>query len=96
MTREEIERNRQYQLTGAAIDYCRKELPHYDGEALGEITDAFEAGAEWEHKRLVEKACEWLKENLSEGYDPDNYPMIRCYDIDMEDFIKDFRKAMEE
>ena len=63
MTREEIEKNRQYQLTGAAIDYCHKELPHYDGEALGEITDAFEAGAEWEHKRLVEKACEWLLDN---------------------------------
>ena len=47
MTREEIEKDRQYQLTGAAIDYCRKELPHYDGEALGEITDAFEAGAKW-------------------------------------------------
>lgn len=47
MTREEIENDRQYQLTGAAIDYCRKELSHYDGEALGEITDAFEAGAEW-------------------------------------------------
>ena len=63
MTREEIEKNRQYQLTGAAIDYCRKELPHYDGEALGEITDAFEAGAEWEHKRLVHNACEWLLDN---------------------------------
>lgn len=57
MTREDIERNRQYQLTGAAIDYCRKEHPHYGGKALGEITDAFEAGAEWEHKRLVDKVC---------------------------------------
>lgn len=63
MTREEIEKNRQYQLTGAAIDYCRKEHPHYDGEALGEITDAFESGAEWEHKRLVEKVSKWIKEN---------------------------------
>lgn len=63
MTREEIEKDRQYQLTGAAIDYCRKEHPHYDGEALGEITDAFEAGAEWEHKKLVDKACEWLLNN---------------------------------
>lgn len=61
MTREEIENNRQYQQTDAAIDYCCKEHPHYDGEALGEITDAFEAGAEWRHKRLVEKACEWMK-----------------------------------
>lgn len=63
MTREEIEKNRQYQLTGAAIDYCRKEFPHYDGEALGEIVDAFEAGAEWEHKMLVEKVSRWIKEN---------------------------------
>lgn len=63
MTREENEKDRQYQLTGAAIDYCRKELPHYDGEALGEITDVFEAGAEWEHKRLVHNACEWLLNN---------------------------------
>lgn len=44
----------------------------------------------------INAACKWLKENLSEGYDADNYPMVRCYDIDMEDFIKDFRKAMEE
>lgn len=63
MTREEIEKNRQYQLTGAAIDYCLDEHPHYDGEALGEIVDAFEAGAEWEHKRLVHNACEWLLNN---------------------------------
>ena len=41
------------------------------------VTDAFEAGAKCEHKKLVEKACEWLKENLSEGLDPDNYPMVR-------------------
>lgn len=64
MTREEIENNRQYQLTGAAIDYCRKELPHYDGEALGKITDAFEAGAEWEHKRLVKNVREYLESTL--------------------------------
>lgn len=83
MTREEIEKNRQYQLTGAAIDYCRKELPHYDGEALGEITDAFEAGAEWEHKRLVEKAYEWLYNNW------------KGEDFYMTDIIEGLRKAME-
>lgn len=47
-------------------------------------------------QEFIEKACEWLKENLSEGYDPDNYPMVRCYDIDVEDFIKEFRREMEE
>lgn len=27
------------------------------------VTDAFEAGAEWEHKRLIEKVSKWIKEN---------------------------------
>ena len=101
MTREEIEKNRQYQLTGAAIDYCRKEHPHYDGEALVEITDAFEAGAEWEHKRLVEKACEWLRGNMSRYVsrdDPDKFPYgfpTRAFRVDV-NFECDFKKAMEE
>lgn len=84
MTREEIEKNRQYQLTDAAFNYCRKEHPHYDGEALGEITDAFEAGAEWDHKRLVEKACEWLYNNW------------KGEDYYMSDIIEGLRKEMEE
>ena len=90
MTREEIEKDRQYQLTGAAIDYCHKEFPHYDGEALGEITDAFEAGAEWEHKRLVDKACEWLRKNTTwecNFYGGNNPNKNK---------IEDFRKALEE
>lgn len=93
MTREEIEKNRQYQLTGAAIEYCRKELPHYDGEALGEIIDSFEAGAEWEHKRLVEKACEWLRNNI-DFYVETNYG--EDFRVDIEQLSKDIRIAMED
>ena len=99
MTRDEIERNRQYQLTGAAIDYCRKEHPHYDGETLGEITDAFEAGAEWEHKRLVEKAYEWLRRNYTNYMinDLSKYVEDVCsFDIFDDLLIEDFRKEMEE
>ena len=99
MTRDEIERNRQYQLTGAAIDYCRKEHPHYDGEALGEITDAFEAGAEWEHKRLVEKAYEWLRRNYTNYMinDLSKYVEDVCsFDIFDDLLVEDFRKSMEE
>lgn len=94
MTREEIEKNRQYQLTGAAIDYCRKEYPHYEGEAFGEIADAFEAGAEWKHKMLVEKAVNWLVMNASDyaisTTDDDNDCVVSL------DIVEDFRKAMEE
>lgn len=91
MTREEIEKDRYYQLTDAAINYCRKEHPHYDGEILGEITDAFEAGAEWEHKRLVEKACDYLQKALRV-----NEEIQDLSDLMLMEFIADFRKAMEE
>lgn len=50
----------------------------------------------YQKQKFIEKARKWLQENLSEGLDPDNYPMVRCYDIDMEDFIKDFIREMEE
>jgi hypothetical protein len=99
MTREEIEKNRQYQLTGAAINYCHKEHPHYDGEALGEITDAFEAGAEWEHERLVEMACEWLRRNYTNYMinDLSKYVEDVCsFDIFDDLLVEDFRKAIEE
>lgn len=85
MTREEIEKNRQYQLVGAAFDYCRKEHPHYDGELLGEITDAFEAGAEWDYKEFMCRACEYLESVLEHdlGY------------YGAREFADRFRKAME-
>jgi hypothetical protein len=90
MTREEIEKNRQYQLIGAAIDYCRKEFPHYEGEALGEITDAFNAGAEWEHNRFMEKACWWLRETAH------FYVSDFTGELDDNILLEDFKKAMEE
>lgn len=96
MTREEIEKDRQYQLTGAAIDYCRKEHPHYDGEALGEITDAFEAGAEWADKTMIDKACKWLDDNFMNliwGKTRSVYAGGNFATVD--EMIADFRKAME-
>ena len=95
MTREEIEKNRHYQLTGAAFDYCRKEHPHYDGEALGEITDAFEAGAEWERKRIVEKACDWLIENFYDHPHEQYFICSESFDC-IEEMVEQFMKAMEE
>lgn len=49
-------------------------------------------GAEWADKTMIDKACEWIKEN-SEMY-------IVCEDRFYsgwlnEDFYKEFRKAME-
>jgi hypothetical protein len=53
--------------------------------------------AEWEHKRLVEKACEWLKENIDlYAYNSfsvkSGYPEITLTDT----FEIAFKKSMEE
>lgn len=55
--------------------------------------------AEWEHKRLVEKACEWLRRNYTNYMinDLSKYVEDVCsFDIFDDLLVEDFRKAMEE
>lgn len=58
------------------------------------VSEACLQMAEWEHKRLVEKACDWLVMNASDyvisttGDDDDCVVSL--------DVVEDFRKAMEE
>lgn len=83
MTREE-----------AAIDYCL-----FIGNTSLDEVDAFKAGAEWEHKRLVEKACEWLRRNYTNYMinDLSKYVEDVCsFDIFDDSLVDDFRKTMEE
>ena len=52
----------------------------------------FEFGAEYGYQYAIEKACEWLRENIY-------HRVYECGDrlgFPTADFIKDFRKAMEE
>lgn len=84
MTREELKQ--------AAWEYYLNLDNHHSKEKQHNniYTNAFEAGAEWEHKRLVEKACEWLRKNTTwecnfyGGTNPNKNK------------IEEFRKAMEE
>jgi hypothetical protein len=60
---------------------------------------AFIEGAEWEHKRLVEKACEWLRRNYTNYMinDLSKYVEDVCsFDIFDDLLVENFRKAMEE
>ena len=58
-----------------------------------DIADAFEEGAEWADKTMIEKVCEWLDNYLMEiGY-PDDW--LRD-SPNMESGKERFRKAMEE
>ena len=75
--------------------YLNLDSHHFEEKQHNNIhTDAFEAGAEWEHKRLIEMACDWLVMNASDyvvsttGDDDDCVVSL--------DMVEDFRKAMEE
>lgn len=52
----------------------------------GKGTPAYSDAIEWARKEVINKACEWLKENVEGGVHPQ-----RAYG-----FVDKFRKAMEE
>ena len=62
-----------------------------------DIKNAFQEGAKWADKTMIEKACEWLKENIDiyakVVINPkSHYPEIVMCDT----FEKNFKKTMEE
>ena len=44
-------------------------------------------------EQLIDKAIEWFKENMDNYYNIDLIEL--CTDFHMDEFIKDFKKAME-
>ena len=83
MSREEIVNNIGYQLARAAIDYVEK---HEFADGM----DCFEAGAEWMQKKMIDKACECI---IKIHNWPTQYEEFAKF---QEEFIAEFRKAMEE
>lgn len=57
-----------------------------------DITDAYIDGAKDADKTMIEKACEWLKENLPNRM----YDRNCCLDNFTEYLIEDLRKYLEE
>ena len=55
-----------------------------------DIADAFEEGAEWADKTMIEKACQWMKEQVYQEYG--GGPLERLIP---DERIADFREAME-
>lgn len=87
--------NREEEIKEASINYTRKnKLNVFAGDKYSEVmreydrNKAFEEGAEWADKTMIEKACKIAKDILS-SYSFVNYPH------EMQDFLVDFRKAME-
>ena len=94
MTREDIENNVGYWQEKANLEYIRQRQEHgvNDPYMITEIDEAFAAGFDKGYQYAVDKACEWLRENIYhrvyECGDRLGYPTA--------DFLKDFRKAMED
>lgn len=61
---------------------------HPDWDALECFRVGYKEGAQWADKTMIEKACEWIIENMPHYVSKDY-----TYEVDMAD---DFRKAMEE
>lgn len=49
--------------------------------------------AEWADKTMIEKACEWLKDNVNDYLDWYDWEECR---VNKDNLLYDFRKAMEE
>lgn len=71
--------------------YLNLDSHHFEEKQHNNIhTDAFEAGAEWVHKRLIEKACWWLRETAH------FYVSDFTGELDDNGLLEDFKRAMEE
>lgn len=66
-------------------------FPWDEPQEQNKFQDGFIEGAKWADKTMIDKACEWLKENIWVYI---NYE--GCSGEELEnDVIEDFRKAME-
>ena len=74
--------------------------PNYEAQW---VANACIKMAEWERKRLVDIACEWMKQNMyveyifehNEDEKPVQYVCASACDS-VDEFVNNFRKAMEE
>lgn len=55
------------------------------------LMESFRCGAQWADKTMIDKACKWLSENISNYIDV----YVSDYSIYEDELIEDFRKAME-
>ena len=61
-----------------------------------DLYDAAMEMAEWKEKQMIEKACEWLNNNTITSTNGYVVYTASSYDINKEEFIESFKKAMEE
>lgn len=95
---------RKEEIINAGIDYTMSTCPVCMGGAKFEEqirqynrNSSFEAGAMWAKEELIKEACEWLNDNLFEVITGiDDTSVMSFENIGLNEFIENFKKAMEE
>ena len=55
----------------------------------------FIEGAEWADRTMLDRACEWLENELKETDNKNGYPTVEgLYFVSVKEFINEFRQAM--
>jgi hypothetical protein len=96
MTREE-------QIRQASIEYTYQKQPMcIGGGVFSEMVDemnrnhAFEEGAKWADKTIIDNACAWLKSKLNYVENRIGEPVVCSFDYEtIDEFITAFRQAMK-
>lgn len=87
---------RKEEIKYASKDYVNylldKQEYHNENYTEDDIRQAFEEGAKWADKTMIEKACKWLEQHQE---DYDMYDAWLGDYVSFKAFIKDFRKAIE-
>lgn len=61
-----------------------------------DTVEGFVAGAKWDRKEFLEKAEKFLKNALYDTQDNCGYKVVASFDsLDKEEFIEEFKKAMQ-
>ena len=96
MTREE-------QIIEAGVEFTLQNCPMCIGgdnfaEAMREFNRnrAFEVGAKWADKTMIDKVCKWLEKELYNTYDIlGNEDIGSCTYYNVEELIKNLKEAMK-
>ena len=85
MTREEEKKKARWEYVNKRL--ANPDFPTYNAEY--ELEAAFDKGAEWADRTMIDKACEWLKDYA--------YMFVSetTGDLYEDDLINDFRKDMK-
>lgn len=66
----------------------------YNGRDRDFFIDGARAAMEWKEQQMIEKAVEWLKNNIHDYYNGDSEFAV-CNWLTEDEFINNFKKAMK-